>query len=47
MNVYTTRMDELMREIEAKLSEIPYIDKLMEINGIGLITVSWIYCRGG
>lgn len=38
--VYKNRMDDLMREIEAKLSEIPYIDKLMEINGIGLKTVS-------
>lgn len=34
--VYKNRMNDLMREIEEKLSEIPYIDKLMEINGIGL-----------
>ncbi len=37
---YKNRMDDLMQEIEAKLSEIPYIDKLLEINGIGLKTVS-------
>lgn len=34
--VYKNRMDDLMQEIETKLSEIPYIDKLMEINGISL-----------
>ncbi len=33
--VYKSRIDELMAEIERRLSEIPYIDKLMEINGIG------------
>ena len=38
--VYKNRMDDLMQEIEAKLSEIPYVDKLIEINGIGLKTVS-------
>ena len=31
---YKKRMDELMEEIEKTLSEIPYIDKLMEINGM-------------
>ena len=36
-----------MREIEAKLSEIPYIDKLMEINGIGLKTVSCFIAEVG
>ena len=38
--VYKNRMDDLMQEIEAKLSEIPYIDKLMGIRGIGIKTVS-------
>ena len=33
--------------IEAKLSEIPYIDKLMEINGIGLKTVSCFIAEVG
>ena len=45
--VYKNRMDDLMREIEAKLSEIPYIDKLMEINGIGLKTVSCFIAEVG
>lgn len=36
--MYSRRMDELMRAIEEKLAEIPYIDKLLEIKGIGMIT---------
>ena len=40
-------MDDLMQEIEAKLSEIPYIDKLMGINGIGLKTVSCFIAEVG
>lgn len=40
-------MNDLMREIEEKLSEIPYIDKLMEINGIGLKTVSCFIAEVG
>ena len=34
--IYKSRMDELMEEIEELLSGIPYIDKLMEIHGIGI-----------
>ena len=45
--VYKNRMDDLMQEIETKLSEIPYIDKLMEINGIGLKTVSCFIAEVG
>ncbi len=45
--VYKNRMDELMAEIEGKLSEIPYIDKLMEIKGIGLKTVSCFIAEVG
>lgn len=45
--VYKNRMDELMQEIEAKLSEIPYIDKLMEVKGIGLKTVSCFIAEVG
>jgi transposase len=33
--VYANRMEELMQKIEEKLSEIPYIDKVLEIKGIG------------
>ena len=36
-----------MEEIEKTLSEIPYIDKLMEINGIGLKTVSCFIAEVG
>lgn len=45
--VYKNRMDDLMQEIEAKLSEIPYIDKLMEIKGIGFKTVSCFIAEVG
>ena len=45
--VYKNRMDDLMQEIEAKLSEIPYIDKLLGINGIGLKTVSCFIAEVG
>lgn len=45
--VYKNRMDELMQKIEAKLSEIPYIDKLMEIKGIGLKSVSCFIAEVG
>ena len=41
------RMDELMEEIEKTLSEISYIDKLMEINGIGIKTVSCFIAEVG
>ena len=37
--MYHLRMEELMKTIEEKLQEIPYIDKLMEIKGIGMITI--------
>lgn len=33
--VYTNRMEDLMQKIEEKLSEIPYMDKVLEIKGIG------------
>ena len=32
---YSNRVDELMSLLEQKTQEIPYIDKLLEINGIG------------
>ena len=40
MDVYTARLEELLGKIESKLGEIPYIDKLLEIKGIGMVTVS-------
>lgn len=45
--VYSKRMEELMVEIEKKLSEIPYIDKLLEINGVGIKTVSCFVAEVG
>ena len=45
--VYRHRMDELMRKIEEKLSEIPDIDKLLEIKGIGMKTVSGFIAEVG
>lgn len=45
--VYKNRMDDLLKEIEAKLSEIPYIDKLMKIKGIGIKTVSCFIAEVG
>lgn len=45
--MYSKRMDELMLEIEEKLSEIPYIDKLLEINGVGIKTVSCFVAEVG
>lgn len=45
--VYQGRMDELMAAIERKLAEIPYIDKLMGIKGIGIKTVSCFIAEVG
>ena len=45
--IYTNRMENLLYEIEEKLSEIPHIDKLMEINGIGIRTVSGFVAEVG
>lgn len=45
--IYKSRMDELMEEIEELLSEIPYIDKLMGISGIGIKTVSCFIAEVG
>lgn len=47
MDVYASRMEELLQGIEDKLKEIPYVDKLMEIKGIGLVTVSGFIAEVG
>ena len=47
MEVYTSRLEELLLSIEGKLREIPYVDKLMEIKGIGLTTVSGFIAEVG
>lgn len=40
MDVYTSRLEELLQKLEGKLKERPYIDKLLGDS-------KWIYCRGG
>jgi transposase len=35
----TAREAELMKKIEAKIAEVPYVDKILEIRGVGLKTV--------
>lgn len=47
MDVYTSRLEELLREMESKLGEVPYIDKLLEIKGIGMVTVSGFIAEVG
>ena len=47
MNVYASRLNELLRLIEEKLKEIPYINKIMAIKGIGLVTVSGFIAEVG
>ena len=47
MDVYASRLEELLQGIEDKLKEIPYVDKLMEIKGIGLVTVSGFIAEVG
>ncbi len=37
---YSERLEELVEQIVLQMKEIPYIDKLLEIKGIGLKTVS-------
>lgn len=45
--VYSKRMEELLLLIEELLSEIPYIDKLLEIKGVGIKTVSGFVAEVG
>lgn len=45
--VYQGRMKELMAAIERKLAEIPYIDKMLEIKGVGIKTVSCFIAEVG
>ena len=47
MDVYASRLEELLQRLEEKLKEIPYVDKLMEIKGIGLVTVSGFIAEVG
>lgn len=47
MDVYVSRVEELLGMIGEKLKEIPYIDKLMAIKGVGMITVSGFIAEVG
>ena len=47
IDVYASRVEELLCMLDAKLSEIPYIDKLLEIKGIGKITASGFIAEVG
>jgi transposase len=46
-DMFHQRLEELLEKMEEKLREIPYIDKLMGIKGIGLITVSGFIAEVG
>lgn len=46
-DVYTKRLEELTEKIEVKLEEIPYVDKLLEIKGVGKKTVSGLIAEIG
>jgi len=47
IDVYASRMEELLRRIEEKLKEIPYIDNLLAVKGIGMVTVSGFIAEAG
>ena len=47
VDVYVSRVEGLLGPIEEKLKEIPYIDKLIAIKGVGLITVSGFIAEVG
>ena len=47
MDVYASRVEELLGMIGEKLKEIPYIDQLMAIKGVGVITVSGFIAEVG
>ncbi|MCD8013697.1 MAG: IS110 family transposase [Lachnospiraceae bacterium] len=47
LKAYKERMDSLMALIEKKLEEIPYIDKLLAIKGVGITTVSGFIAEVG
>ncbi|WP_313340563.1 IS110 family transposase [Sedimentibacter sp.] len=46
-DIYKLRLEEQLQKIQEKLTEIPYIDKLLGIKGIGLITVSGFIAEVG
>ena len=46
-DVYKKRLEELTEKIEVKLEEIPYVDKLLEIKGVGKKIVSGLIAEIG
>lgn len=46
-DVYKERLGDLLQKMQEKLTKIPYVDKHMEIKGIGLITVSGFIAEVG
>lgn len=46
-DVYTSRLEELLQRIGEKVKEIPYIDNLLVIRGIGMATVSGFIAEVG
>lgn len=47
LETYASRLETLLEGITEKLKEIPYVDKLLEIKGIGLATVSGFIAEVG
>ena len=47
MDVYGARLEGLLRSMEEKLKEVPHIDKLLAIKGIGMATVSGFIAEVG
>ncbi|SFV05309.1 IS110 family transposase [Butyrivibrio sp. INlla21] len=47
MNIYSARMAELLVQIQETLKEIPYIDKLLDIEGVGIVSVSTFVAEVG
>ncbi len=47
MDVYAARLEGLLRSMEEKLREVPYIDKLLAIKGIGMATVGGFIAEVG
>lgn len=47
LEVYAGRLKELQEGIEKKLKEIPYVDKLKESKGVGMVTVSGFIAEVG
>ena len=47
VGVYASELEGLLQRMEEKLKEVPYIDKLIAIKGIGLVTLSGFVAEVG